>query len=584
MAMAFTGIAGNIASSWGARTAGAVRRAAVWSASASTRNVRRTVILTVLLVCTCFAAATLLQMRRDYAHALSMAESYTQAQSAVLASETGRTLDRLAALGIAYTAAVDERSAQSMVQASDGTRIMNIALADADGRFIGAMKGQPLQALPLPLLVVERADVSPTVTGFGDPAIGSSPLTLVFKADKETPPRFVVMPLDPISLLPKKALGQTALFDMDGATLALGSDWENAPPSYALRADPGSSALRYVELEGAKRIIALSPVPGWPLMAAASVRASEALDTWYGSLPLYLFVILGPAIAGAILAIILVREFERADRARKALVAVKAIGEARAAVPAPSEADLLRRLSDSERRAKEAERAKGEFVAHMSHELRTPLNAIIGFAEIIQTGMFGPAGQQKYVEYAGDIGKAGRALHERLGDILEFAAADPDAVKLNLSPVDLNGLVSTALAGCRVSAMARDVAVEENLNEIPAVRADEAAIKRILTILLSNALRYTKEGGGIAVETRREEDTVVLAVRDTGAGLSADELSKIGQPFVRFTRQRKDGDDGSGLGLSVAMAMTLARRMGGALRLAGATGEGTWAELRLPVQ
>src|SRR6185437_12857655 len=100
----------------------------------------------------------------------------------------------------------------------------------------------------------------------------------------------------------------------------------------------------------------------------------------------------------------------------KASRAVKAL---RSTQPAASR--LLIRLAQAERDLIEARRSRTEFISHMSHELRTPLNAVIGFSEIIERGMFGAVGHAKYVEYARDIGAAGRGLHTKIGDILEFA-------------------------------------------------------------------------------------------------------------------------------------------------------------------
>ncbi len=203
------------------------------------------------------------------------------------------------------------------------------------------------------------------------------------------------------------------MFTPSGLTLALGDGWEAPPPSYVLRADAEiSTSLRTVEYEGVRRIIALSPVPGWPLAAAASLRTDEALASWYASLLIYLFVIFGPALAGLGIAFLMVREFEKADKARSALVAAKAFGVLRqtdiAQMDSSLSEKLAEKLAEAERRAGEAERAKAEFTSLISHELRTPLNAIVGFSEMIQSGFFGPTGHPKYSEYAGDIASAAR--------------------------------------------------------------------------------------------------------------------------------------------------------------------------------
>jgi signal transduction histidine kinase len=116
-------------------------------------------------------------------------------------------------------------------------------------------------------------------------------------------------------------------------------------------------------------------VPGWPLAVMTSVDEKNALADWAQTLPLYLFVILGPALVGGWLAALFVGAFERHARASAAIRALKSTR--------PIEAKLMVRLANAERGAMEALRSKSEFIAHMSHELRTPLNAVIGFSEII---------------------------------------------------------------------------------------------------------------------------------------------------------------------------------------------------------
>ena len=137
-----------------------------------------------------------------------------------------------------------------------------------------------------------------------------------------------------------------------------------------------SLTVGQLDLDGPREGVALvHGVLARGLRELVDERVGEALDAWYGSLPLYFFVIFGPAIAGAALAVIFVREFERRARAAEAVRTLKATK--------PEKARLLVRLADAERRATEAERARREFVGHMSHELRTPLNAIIVFSEVI---------------------------------------------------------------------------------------------------------------------------------------------------------------------------------------------------------
>ena len=253
------------------------------------------------------------------------------------------------------------------------------------------------------------------------------------------------------------------------------------------------------------------------------------LEGWTGALPLYLFVILGPALAGAWLAALFVGSFERQAKAARAIRALKSMR--------PVEARLMVRLANAERGAMEALRSKSEFIAHMSHELRTPLNAVIGFSEIIADGLFGPAGHPKYGEYARDIADAGKNLHAKIGDILEFANIEAGRFPLKEEAVELADAVarlrskniraapSPAASRCRWPLASRARCA-------PTPRAS----RRILSNLLTNALTYTAEGGIVRADVRFEEGAGVLTLSDSGAGFSPREARRLGKPFERFDR------------------------------------------------
>jgi two-component system cell cycle sensor histidine kinase PleC len=214
----------------------------------------------------------------------------------------------------------------------------------------------------------------------------------------------------------------------------------------------------------------------------------------------------------------------------------------------------------------------------MSHELRTPLNAIIGFSEVIEQGFFGQPGHPKYVEYAHDIANAGRQLHDKIGDILEFA--DLEARRHLLAPamMDVAVVVRAVIDENAVKARARRIKLTVSLpGEAPAF-ADAAGVKRILSNIVANALQYTPAGGSVRVQLRSEQRTVVIAVRDSGLGFSLEESAKAGEAFTRFDRPGST----TGTGLGLATSMMLARRMGGVVRISGAPGDGTLAELHLP--
>jgi len=243
----------------------------------------------------------------------------------------------------------------------------------------------------------------------------------------------------------------------------------------------------------------------------------------------------------------------------------------------PEDARLLVRLAQAERDVIEARRSKAEFISHMSHELRTPLNAVIGFSEIIERGMFGVVGNPKYVEYARDIGMAGRGLHSKIGDILEFANLEAGRYPLTPSQFDIADLAGSIVdehAGC---AFSRRIGLDMTPCASMPVRTDPQAVRRILVALLTNALAYTPEGGRVRVTLASRDDAAILSVEDNGPGFQPEEAARAGNAFRRFDRE--GGKTGSGLGL--AIAMSLAARMGGALKLQSAPDKGTRTELWL---
>jgi two-component system cell cycle sensor histidine kinase PleC len=312
-------------------------------------------------------------------------------------------------------------------------------------------------------------------------------------------------------------------------------------------------------------------VPRWPL-AVTVAPAAPAPSGWTHTLPLYALLVLAPAVAAAFLAVLLVGAFERQAKAARAIRALKSTR--------PVEAKLMVRLAHAERGALEALRAKSEFMAHMSHELRTPLNAVIGFSDIIARDIYGEPGHPKYAEYARDIGAAGRALHGRIGDILDFANIEAGHYPLTEDAVELAELTRACVEDHQGRAFSRRISLSLAFGEPGRVRADPRALTRILSNLLTNALTYTADGGIVRADVRFEDGAGIVIVSDSGRGFSDAERSRAGRPFTRFDRPGTV----TGAGLGLAIAMELARRMGGAVRLNGQDGAGAGAtmEVRLP--
>jgi signal transduction histidine kinase len=381
--------------------------------------------------------------------------------------------------------------------------------------------------------------------------------------------RLVLVQLATAELFPPASMEDNLLATRDGDILALGRNWRELPPPHSVPLDADLPGTHMVAQPSGGRLLAFAPLKQWPVVAGASVPAGEALSGWYGALPLYFFFILGPAFAGGGLAVVFVREFERRTRPYSAdrLLRAKRADEAR----------LLVRLADAERRAAEAERSKGEFITHMSHELRTPLNAIIGFSEIIEQGLFGRAGHPKYEEYAHDINDAGRKLHARIDEILEFASLEAARQLLTRERIDvaaIAGLVARDLSG---QAFARRIRIALSVPNSAHAMGDASALKRSLANVLANAVQYTREGGLVRLQLRYENGDLLISVQDSGLGFSAVERERAGRPFVRFERAGMQ----TGTGLGLAIAGSLVRRMGGELRISGKPGEGSLVEIRL---
>jgi two-component system, cell cycle sensor histidine kinase PleC len=233
-------------------------------------------------------------------------------------------------------------------------------------------------------------------------------------------------------------------------------------------------------------------------------------------------------------------------------------------------------------RAEAANRAKSEFLANMSHELRTPLNAIIGFSEIMQSGMFGPLGSDRYEEYADDIHQSGNFLLNVINDILDMSKIEAGRYSLEIERIDLCPLIQEAVRIVSVPAAEKEIEVITKIDERITVDADRRAIKQIMLNLLSNAVKFTGRPGRITVRAKKVGHAVALTIEDTGCGIAQAALKKLGRPFEQVQNQFSRNHAGSGLGL--AISRSLAEMHGGALRIRSQEGVGTIVSVRIPEQ
>ncbi len=243
-------------------------------------------------------------------------------------------------------------------------------------------------------------------------------------------------------------------------------------------------------------------------------------------------------------------------------------------------AELAQKFADEKARAEEASQAKSEFLANMSHELRTPLNAIIGFSEIMESGMFGKLGSEKYYEYCSDIRASGIYLLDVINDILDMAKIEAGRMPVNIEAVPLGEIVSDAMRVMSVRAEEKKLLCRADISGDLKLRADRRAIKQILLNLISNAIKFTPDGGQIAVHAKASGACAFVVIEDSGIGIAKEALKKLGRPFEQVESQLTKTQAGSGLGL--AIAKSLAELQGGRMRIRSIENVGTTVFLRLP--
>ena len=241
-------------------------------------------------------------------------------------------------------------------------------------------------------------------------------------------------------------------------------------------------------------------------------------------------------------------------------------------------------LRDAKLEAENASSLKSEFLARVSHEIRTPLNAIIGFSELMAEERFGPIGSQRYVEYAHDIGRSGKHVLDIVNDLLDISKIEAGEQELDFQAVSLNRALLDAVSILQPQANSQRVIVRTSLSSsVPDVVADLRSVKQIAINLLSNAIRFTPAGGQVVVSTSYESNgNVSLRIRDTGVGMTRDQLEEAMKPFKQVTGFARERGDGTGLGLPLAKAMAEANRAQFAMN--SQPGRGTLVEIVFPSQ
>ena len=242
------------------------------------------------------------------------------------------------------------------------------------------------------------------------------------------------------------------------------------------------------------------------------------------------------------------------------------------------EAELTRARDEAE----SASRAKSQFLANMSHELRTPLNAVIGFSEILNRELFGALGEARYRDYARLIHESGEHLLNVVNDILDMSKIEAGKFNIVKEPFDVGSLVRSCCDIMQHTAEQRGITLIADVAPgIPELPADKRACKQMLLNVIANAIKFTEEGGWVRASARVVRGNVEFVVADNGIGIAAEDLPKLGNPFVQANNSYDRSYEGAGLGLSVVKG--LARLHGGRFELESTLGQGTTAIIALPL-
>ncbi|MDE2112193.1 MAG: PAS domain-containing sensor histidine kinase [Alphaproteobacteria bacterium] len=240
-----------------------------------------------------------------------------------------------------------------------------------------------------------------------------------------------------------------------------------------------------------------------------------------------------------------------------------------------------RELIDARDLSEQANRSKSRFLANMSHELRTPLNAIIGFSEVMTHEMFGPLGGPRYLEYSRLVHESGSHLLELINGILDMSKIEAGKFELSEEVFDLNAVADAAVRFVRLPAERAGVALKTAISPTAArIFADKRAVKQIIVNLLSNGVKYTPRGGEVRIRASLDAHGIEISVADSGIGISAKDLERLGKPFEQVEGEHVRSKEGTGLGLALVKA--LAAMHGGEAVLESTLGEGTVVRVRLP--
>jgi two-component system, cell cycle sensor histidine kinase PleC len=495
---------------------------------------------------------------------------------------------------------------------------INILMIDADGKLVASS----IDSAPNPNSYSDReyfqAHRDNPDLGFflGPPHIGRIAQRLVISATRRLETKdghfagVLVFSIDPellTTLHQKVNPGKTAAINLvrtDGTTLArytpalgldrsrIGVKLQGLPEIIEKRAGDSGEYTRPSPVDGTPRLHHWRKVQGYPLIvivglgepevfAAANHQARIVIGLGIAALclPLIMMIILNREISRRVdNAIALDNESGKVRKEHRALLAItEELAKERIKLhKTNTELNLARRLSE------EANQAKTAFLANMSHELRTPLNAILGFSEIIRDKLLGEdAG--RYASYAADIHRSGAHLLNIVNDILDITKIEAGKLDLREEKVKVKTVIEESLVAVATQAATGGIELTGAVPDIGAsILGDGTKLKQIVINLLSNAIKFTPRGGSVEVIAAPEKDGLSLTIRDTGIGMSGDEIRDALELFRQVDNSLSRRFEGTGLGLP--LAVQLAELHGGTLTVESSPGMGTTVVVRFPAR
>lgn len=244
-------------------------------------------------------------------------------------------------------------------------------------------------------------------------------------------------------------------------------------------------------------------------------------------------------------------------------------------------AELEQAFAEARENAQAAALSKTQFLASVSHELRTPLNAIVGFSDVLANEMFGPFANEKQREYVGHIREAGDHLLSVVNAILDVSKLQSGTYALGSEPFEFDQAVQMAMRMNAQKAQEKGISLDADIaDDVGVVDCDRRAVQQILINLLSNAVKFTP-AGQVEVSAHRLGDRLDFTVSDTGIGIAADDLDRLGTPFMQVHSDYTRHVEGTGLGLTLVKG--LVGLLNGGMSIDSTPGKGTSVTVSLPV-